>query len=481
MVHHACLIDLVKSEVPRTMANEISDVPWLESLNKIVGPENVKTIYLERAYYFRDHSTDFIDLAHGHVPDAVVLPTNEGEVSQIVAFAAKEKIAIIPRGSGTGFMGGSVAVGGGIIIDLTRMCKIIEIDEYNYRVTAESGANMQTVERELNKKGLTLGFDPGSMPVVSMGGSVSTDQIGGDGWYSNVGSMRHRVMCLRVVLSDGGVVSTGRMVDRSSSTVNLTQLFLGAEGGFGIVTQVTLRVFPLPETTDLRVVVFDSFRQAADATLKMMRVGVWPPIHHTVEVVRPEELSDKAVVNSFGMLVLGFAGPKEVVVAQRERALSICTSSGGVDAGKQAANDYWERHYEAYPANLAGNKVYGMEVVSLPLAKMLPIYDEFCSIIKKHGMQRYGAGFGLFPTTMWVGYIFDNTENGLKVKTAATEEMLKAATGAGGTISGVHGVGYIKRDYSSLEFDNDQLALIRRLKKALDPNGIMNPGKGPYA
>jgi glycolate oxidase len=481
MVHHACHIDLIKSEVPAIMASETSHVPWLGSLCKIVGPENVKVTYIERAYYFRDHSTDFIDLAHGHAPDAVVIPANEDEVSQIVAFAAKEGIALIPRGAGTGFMGGCVAIGGGIVVDLTRMDRIIEIDQQNYRVTVESGAIMQAVEHELNKKGLTLGFDPGSMPAVSVGGSVSTDQIGGDGWYSNMGSMRHRVMCLRVVLPHGGVVSTGRMMDRSSSTVNLTQLFLGEEGGFGIVTQVTLRVFPLPEMTDLRVVVFDTFRQAAGATMEMMRVGVWPSIHHTVEVVRPDESSDKDVVNSFGMLVLGFAGPKEVVAAQRERALSICASNGGVDAGKQAANDYWERHYEAYPANLPANKVYGMEVVSLPLAKMIPVHDEFCSTIRKHGMRRYGSGFGLFPTTMWVGYIFDNTEGGLKVKTAATEEMLKAATGAGGTISGVHGVGYIKKDYSSLEFDNDQLALMRSLKKAVDPNGIMNPEKGPYA
>ena len=463
------------------MANKVvSGLTWLDDLARIVGRQNIRTTYLDRAYYFQDHCSDFIDIEHGYAPDVVALPGSEEEVSKIVKLAAREKIPITPRGAGTGFVGGAVAIKGGILIDLTRMNKLVNIDASNYRVTAEAGANLLAIEDKLNKNGLTFGFDPGSGPVVSIGGAVSTDQIGGDGWYSTMGSMRQRVMSLRAVLPDGTIVSTGRKLDRPSSTVNLTHLFIGAEGVFGIVTQVTVRVFPMPEAMDMCIVVFDSFYQAVKVTMDMVRLGLWPSIHHTVDVVKVEQPATKSEVSSFGMLILGFSGPKEVVAAQRERALAICASSGGVDAGKQAVDDFWERHHEAFPVNLPGNQVYGMESVTLPLDKIVPVYDEWHSVADRYGMKWHGGGFNVSPTQLWVMYAFENSESGVKTKTAAMEEMLRVATQAGGTISAVHGIGIVKKKYYPLEFDESLLMLMRRLKKTVDPDNIMNPGKAVY-
>ena len=482
LVHHDCDVRYYQSQVPPSMASKIATgLTWLDDVVGIVGRQNVKTTYLDRAYYFQDHSSDFIDLEHGHAPDVVALPRTEEEVAKVVRLAARERVPITPRGAGTGFVGGAVALKGGILLDLTQMNRIINIDERNYRVTAEAGTNLLAIEDELNKKGLTLGFDPGSGPVVSIGGAVSTDQIGGDGWYAVMGSMRQRVMSLRVVLPDGTIVSTGRELDRPSSTVNLTHLFIGAEGVFGIVTQVTVRVFPMPEAKDTRIVVFDNFKQASKATMEMARLGFWASIHHTVDVVKVDQPTAKSEVASFGMLIVGFSGPKEVVAAQRERTLAICASNGGVDAGKQAVEDFWERHHEAFPVNLPRNQVYGMESVTLPLDKILPVYDEWHSISDKYGMKWHGGGFNVIPTQLWVMYAFENSESGLKAKTGATEEMLRVATGAGGTISAVHGIGFIKRNYYPLEFDDENLlTLMRKVKKTLDPDNIMNPGKVVY-
>ncbi len=447
-------------------------------MKAIVGPKNVRTTYSERAYYFQDHSTDFIDLDHGFPPDVVVIPTSEEQVSELVKLAAREKIPITPRGAGTGFVGGAVALQGGMMIDLTAMNKILEIDERNYHVTAETGANILAIEDELNKRGLTLGFDPGSGPVVSIGGSISTDQIGGDGWYSNLGSMRQRVLRLRVVLADGTIVSTGRPLDRPTSALNLTHLFVAAEGVLGVVTQATLKTFPMPEATETRILVFDDFKQASKASMELGRLGLRLGIHHCVDVVKVAPKTSGSEVTSFGMLVLGFAGVKEVVAAQRDRALSVCESNGGVDAGKQAVTDFWKSHHEAFPANLPDNQVYGMESVTLPLDQIISVYYEWRSIALKHGMKWHGGGFNLIPTQLWVMYAFDNSETGLKVKNAATAEMLKFAAEEGATVSAVHGIGFLKREFYPYEFDDKNLlVLMRRIKKSLDPDNIMNPGK----
>jgi len=378
-------------------------------------------------------------------------------VSKLVKLAAREKIPITPRGAGTGFVGGAVALKGGIMIDLTAMNKIVNIDDRNYHVTAGAGTNILAIEEELNKRGLTLGFDPGSGPVVSIGGSISTDQISGDGWYSNLGSMRQRVLCLRVVLADGTVVSTGRPLDRPTSTFNLTHLFIAAEGALGIVTQATVKTFPIPEATETRILVFDDFRQAAKASMELGRLGLRLGIHHCVDVVKVAPKTSGSEVTSFGILILGFAGAKEVVVAQRERALSVCESNGGVDAGKQAVTDFWKSHHEAFRANLPNNQVYGMESVTLPLDQILSVYYEWRSIALKHGMIWHGGGFNLIPTQLWVMYAFDNNEAGLGVKNKATAEMLKFAAEAGATVSAVHGLGFLKRDYYSYEFDDQNL------------------------
>jgi FAD/FMN-containing dehydrogenase len=468
-----------QSQVPSGKAAEVdARLSWLDEVKSIVGAQNVKTTYSERAYYFQDHSSDFIDLEHGFPPDVVVLPTSEEQVSKLVKLAAREKIPITPRGAGTGFVGGAVALKGGVMVDLTAMNKIVNVDDRNYHVTAEAGTNILAIENELNKKGLTLGFDPGSGPVVSLGGSISTDQIGGDGWYSNLGSMRQRVLCLRVVLADGTIVSTGRPLDRPTSTLNLTHLFIAAEGALGVVTQATVKTFPMPEATETRILVFDDFKQASKASMELERLGLRLGIHHCIDVVKVAPKTSGSEVTSFGMLILGFAGVKEVVVAQRERALSVCESNGGVDAGKQAVTDFWESHHEAFPANLPDDQVYGMESVTLPLDQILSVYYEWRSIALKHGMKWLGGGFNLIPTQLWVMYAFDNNEAGLSVKNKATAEMLKFAAEAGATVSAVHGIGFLKREYYPYEFDDKNLlALMRRIKKSLDPDNIMNPGK----
>lgn len=479
LVHHDCDVAYYRGLVPEdAMDRKGPGLNWLNELKRIVGEANVKVSLSDLAYYFQDHSTDFIDLEHGGSPDAVATPHSEEEVAAIVKLAAQLHIRITPRGGGTGFVGGAVAVNGGIAVDLSEMNRISNIDEENRSTTAEPGATILSIERELNKKRLTLGFDPGSGPVATIGGSVSTDQIGGDGWFSYFGSMRQRVLSLRVVLPDGSVISTGQPLDRPTSTFNLTHLFVAAEGTLGIITQVTVKTLPIPETREVHVVMFDDFKAAYKAMMEMDRIGLWAGIQHCVNVAAQESNELGREDNSLGMLVLGFAGPKEVATAQKQRALSICTSLGGVDAGKEAADDFWNHHHQAFPTNMPKNRVYGMESVTLPREKILPLYYEWRSIALKHGLGWQGGGFNLIPTQLWVMYAFENTEAGLKKKTAAMEEMLKVATAAGATISAVHGIGFLKKKYYPLEFkDRGLVSLMKAVKATIDPQNIMNPGK----
>jgi len=479
LVHYECHLKDLQSET--AVKTDFKPPGWLDELKMIVGAENIITPTSNRAYYYyRDHSTDFIDLFHGYRPDAISLPQNEQQVSRIVELAVSNMVPITPRGAGTGFMGGAVAVRGGIIVDLSSMSRIMEVDGKNFRLTVEVGANIEQIEKALQKNGFTLGFDPGSAPVATIGGAVSTDQIGLDGWYSNYGSMGRRVLSLRVVLPDGSIVTTGPGLDRAPCTMNLTPLFIGAEGTLGLITSVTVKIFPIPETTELRIIRFDSFQLAAKATFDLIRAGLNPAILHTAEDVRYEELTKGRELGSTGTIVLGFAGPKDIVHAQLTRALTICESHGGKDEGAATAKAYWSKRHQAFPVNLPNNKIYGLENIALPINSILEVYTRFCDITRHHGLRRYYAGFGTNPTTFSFGYIFDNTEAGLNKKTAAMEEMLAASTQAGGTISAVHGIGIIKRKYFSLEYDGPRLQLMRKVKKALDPNGIMNPGKSVY-
>ncbi|HKM77296.1 MAG TPA: FAD-binding oxidoreductase [Candidatus Bathyarchaeia archaeon] len=480
LVHYECHLKGLENEVSAS-EGDFKPPVWLDELKTIVGAENVITPTCNRAYYYyRDHSTDFIDLSHGYRPDAIALPLTEQQVSRIVELAVKNMIPIIPRGAGTGFMGGAVAVRGGIIVDLSSMNRITEIDGKNLRLTVEVGARIEQIERALQKQGFTLGFDPGSAPVATIGGAVSTDQIGLDGWYSNYGSMGRRVLSLRVVLPDGSIVTTGPGLDRALSTMNVTSLFVGAEGTLGLITSVTVKMFPNPAITELRIIRFDSFLSATEATLDLIRADLNPAIHHTAEDVRYEELTEGRELGSTGRIVLGFAGPRDVVDAQITHAIAICESHAGKDEGPAAAKAYLSKRHQAFPVNMRNNKIYGLENIALPINSILEVYTRFCDISKKHGLRRYYAGFGTNPTTFSFGYIFDNTEAGLKKKTAAMEEMLAASRQAGGSISAVHGIGIIKRKYFSLEYDEPLLQLMRKVKKALDPNGIMNPGKSVY-
>ena len=478
LVHHSCDVKYYRGLVTAATPDRANaGLRWLDELAGVVGNENVKVNLSDRAYYFQDHSTDFIDLEHGYAPDAVVLPHSEDEVAALVKLAARLNIPITPRGAGTGFVGGAVSVKGGIILDLSEMNHIINVDEQNRNVTAEAGASILSIERELNKHGLTLGFDPGSGPVATIGGSVSTDQIGGDGWFSFFGSMRHRVLSLRVVMPDSSVINTGRPLDRPTSSLNLTHLFIAAEGTLGVVTQATIKALPIPEVREIHIIMFDDFKRAWKAMMEMDSIGLWLGIHHCVDVAQ-QEPGESASDNSLGMLVLGFSGPKEIAGAQKERALAICVSNGGVDAGEQAANDFWDQHHQAFPTNMPNNQIYGMESVTLPREKILPVYYEWRALALKHGLSWQGGGFNLIPTQLWVMYGFQNSKAGLERKTAAMEKMLEFATQAGATISAVHGIGFLKKKYYPLEFnDQNLISLMKHLKESIDPNNIMNPGK----
>jgi len=479
LVHHDCDVKYYRGLVSVDNADKANArLKWIDEFAKIVGVDNVKASLADRAYYFQDHSTDFIDVHHGREPDAVVVPHSEDEVAAAVRLAARLKIPITPRGAGTGFVGGAVSVKGGIILDLSEMNHIVNVDEENRNVTAEPGASILGIERELNKHGLTLGFDPGSGPVATIGGSVSTDQIGGDGWFSYFGSMRQRVRSLRIVIPNGSIVSTGRPLDRPTSAYNLNHLFIAAEGTLGVITQVTVKVLPIPEFREIHIVMFDGFKNAWRAIMEMDRIGLWLGIQHCVDVAKHEPGESISDGDSLGMLVLGFAGRKEVATAQRERALAICLANGGADAGQEAASDFWEQHHQAFPTNLPNNQVYGMESVTLPREKILPVYFEWRSTALKFGLTWQGGGFNLIPTQLWAMYSFENNEAGLRKKTAAMEEMLKFAAAAGATISAVHGVGFLKKKYAPLEFtDQNLISLMKTLKTSVDPNNIMNPGK----
>jgi len=204
-----------------------------------------------------------------------VKPESTEQVAAIVRFAAEHEIPLIPYGGATGLMGGAIPVKGGIVIDLKRMDKILRISPEDRTAEVQSGVVLQTLEEELNKHRLLLGHDPWTVPIATIGGTISTNGLGYRG--SKYGSMGDQVLGLEVVLSHGKVLKT-RAIPKSSTGISLNHLFIGAEGNLGIITAATLRVFAMPEKREMAAIGFPSFEAGFEAIVKMFHIGLKPAL-----------------------------------------------------------------------------------------------------------------------------------------------------------------------------------------------------------
>jgi glycolate oxidase len=449
----------------------------MQKLIEIVGEGNFTDKLEELVPYSYDASMNV------HRPTAAVWPESTGQVSQIVKFANEQKIPVIPRGAGTSLSGGAVPIRGGIIIDLSRMNKILEISIENRYAKVQAGVVCDDLNRALAKHGFTFPPDPASSSVATIGGNVNTNAGGIKG--AKYGTTRDYVMGLQVVLPSGEVMHTGAYTMKCVSGYDLAKLFVGSEGTLGVVTEVTLKINPLPRHAMTALATFARLEDAGKAISQTMTSGVLPSVMEILDKVTLKAIKENTDIDlpEAEVMILtetdGFTW--EEVEAQMETVLGVMKQNNPT-LTKTAKDEkerlgLWKARKSAYATLARTSTSFVLDDVTVPISKIPDLLVGIQEISRKHGLivATYGhAGDGnLHPQILYDEYNPEQAETVDKVE----EEIFHLAISLNGTLTGEHGIGLSKADYMTLEHDPVEMALMRQIKKTLDPNNIMNPGK----
>jgi len=464
-----------------------------EIIAAIVGSNNVSDQDFARFSYAKDWSA--IPIAEGCVPSIVVMPTTKEEVVEIFRLANKEKIPITTWGGGTGLTGGALASKGGILIDTRRMNKVIKIDTDSMTVTTQPGITVTELGKILGERGFMLGHSPVSNRSCTVGGNISTDGIGF--WGMRFGEAGRQVVALEVVLPTGEIIRTGRNVLKSSTGYKLHWLFVGAEGTLGIITEATLKIYPLPETLSKNLVILRNIETAIHVAKKMVQAGLVPHYMEIQDRDRARTYVSKAMEMGlvleqdskeiFAILGFGFGGTKEVVDNQTSVALKICLEQGGKDLGAELAEEWFQARYQPptpyslIKTTLDKGKRFLTIDCSVPIENFEKLYDHFQALVEKHGLVNSGCclylgGLPLVLIPSFAVYVDTQNDSEWERFERFCNDFIRTTLELGGTITSHTGVGLRHREFVEDELGT-ALRLMKSIKRLLDPNSIMNPGK----
>jgi len=417
-------------------------------------------------------------------PDAVVLPRTTEQVAAVLRLANRDGIPLIPRGAGTSLAGGTIPLTGGIVLSLTRMNDIKEIDVGNTCAVVEPGVVTATFQAAVEKVGLFYPPDPASLNQSTLGGNVACNA--GGPRCLKYGVTRDYVLGLTVALADGRVLRLGGKTIKNVSGYQLIQLFTASEGTLGVITQITLRLVPLPRHRSTAVAIFPKLDDAGDAVTAVLGSGVLPVTL---------ELMDKLAINCVedylhmglprdaeALLLIEQGGNSQMAVQQEiETVAAACKETGASDVRVATSPEEREALWRARRAvsaaigRRAPNKI-GEDVV-VPRSQVPEMVRRVRRIGEEHGFETpiFGhAGDGnLHPN-----FLFDRRKPGeMERLERAAAAVFRAALDLGGTLSGEHGIGTLKREFMEDALGADTLGVMRAIKQALDPKGILNPGK----
>ncbi|MBW6517295.1 MAG: FAD-binding protein [ANME-2 cluster archaeon] len=419
-------------------------------------------------------------------PDYVVMPSTTAEVSEIVKLAQKHRIPVIARGAGTGLAGGAVPLCGGIVLDMGRMNRILEIDIPNLQVLIEPGLIHADLNRALETHGFFFPPDPGSSEMCTLGGLIANR---GSGMRSvKYGTVTDYVLDLEVVMPDGAVILTGGKVMKSASGYDLTALMVGSEGTLGIITRARLKIHPLPEARAAVLAHFNDLEAAGRTVPAIMEKGIMPSAcelmdRTTILAVNTYD-TNLCIPECEALLLIEVDGAPCSVESGAARVAGCCRELGAFDVtiaySEPEMKELWaaRRLAGAAVTRLSPGKtrVYIGEDVAVPLSAIPEMLREIRSISDRHGLtiMTYGhAGDGNLHTGMAIDTLDKEQWEVLK-KTA--DDIHRAALRLNGTVSGEHGIGGARGIYMNQEHGG-AMDVMDSIKKALDPHNIMNPLK----
>lgn len=451
----------------------------LAELKSILGEKNVTVDPDKLHTYSHDEVTE---TRYHHMPEAVVFPENAEQVAAVIKLANRELIPVTPRGAGTGLACGAVPNFGGIVLSMEKMNKILEVNTDNMYLVAEAGARTEDVQQIAKKHGLLYAGDPCSGDSCFIGGNVATNAGGNKA--VKYGTTRHQVYSVEVVTPKGEITTLGARLNKSSTGYSLEQLIIGSEGTLGVITKVTLKLVPLPQFSADFLAVFADSATAIAFIGTMTKAGITPTTVEFMDTVAIKctsaFINEKLPHDDGNYLIIQMEADNEEKLEDIAVSLDeLCSANGATtllmltDSAK-----IWRARKSFAEAVRHETLIHSNEDIVVPIDKLPEAMQRMAGVCEKYGAAARTvshAGDGNIHLSILQGAIPD--EKWVDTLHTIQHEIFDFIYPIGGKLSGEHGIGYKKKDLMQAYTDPVELDMMRSIKRALDPNWILNPGK----
>ena len=455
------------------------DAAVFAELKQIVGDKNV---WLDREK-MEDYSHDAVTgEKYVNFPEAVVFPETTEQVAEIVKLANRRLIPIIPRGAGTGYACAAVAFGGGIILSTERMTRFVEFDEANMTLIVEPGVRTIDVQKFATEKGYLYPGEPSSSDSSCIGGNVATNAGGMKA--IKYGTTRQQVLGLEVVTPEGEVTTLGGKLKKDSTGYCLTQLMVGSEGTLGIITKVYIKLAPKPAHVIDLLAVFANPEDAINIVAKIMQSPVSPVCVEFMDNkgIRCSEefLNEKLPHSDKGhYIIVSLAGDNEEVLEDQCVMIDeLCTANGALEVLVADPVKIWKSRKTFGEANRARSLIFSAEDTVVPMSRIPDVVQKLSELGSKYGVTvhiaAHAADGNIHADILKEDMPLEQWNERLPL---LQDDLYAFIYSVGGKLSGEHGIGYKRLDLMKKYCDPVELKMMKAIKKALDPNEIMNPGK----
>ena len=472
---HAPLLQCVTQHLLPEIAQRETPAAFIDAL-KARFVERCSTALVVREQHGRDESS-----FASPPPSAVVFAESTNDVADAVKLAAQHKVPVIAFGVGTSLEGHLLAVQGGISVDVSRMNNVLHINAEDLTVTVQAGVTRKQLNEAVKSTGLFFPIDPGA--DATLGGMSATRASGTNA--VRYGTMRENVLALEVVTASGEIIRTGTRAKKSSAGYDLTRLMVGSEGTLGVITEVTVKLYPLPEAISAAVCSFPSIEAAVRTTIEVIQMGI--PIARVELIdgntIRMVNTHSKTTLRESPMLLMEFHGSPNSVKEQAELVQEIASNHGS-DAFEWASTPeertrLWAARHNAYFAAIQSRP--GCRAIStdtcVPISKLADCLLDSIAEVDATSIPYFLVGH-VGDGNFHFGYLIDpNIPEERRIAEELNHKLVTRALALEGTCTGEHGIGLHKMDFLVTEAGNGAVNMMRTIKRALDPQNIMNPGK----
>ena len=419
-----------------------------------------------------------------HPPDLVLIPADNREIAAIARLCNEQRVPLVVRGAGTGYTGGAVPTRGGVILSTERLNRILDIDEANLLAVVEPGVVTGHLQRAVEAVGLFYPPDPASLESSSIGGNVAECAGGPRGF--KYGNTRRYVLALEAVLPTGEIIETGSKAVKNVVGYDLTQLLVGSEGTLAILTKITLRLIPKPPARSTLMALFTDVQAAVEAVTGLIRRRVVPA---TLELIDAEALRavsaylgrDIAPGGTGAMLIVEVDGTRAAVAEEIDEVAESCREAGATRVIPAADDEERDRLWTARRLISIALRATGLLKINhdvvVPRGRVPELFALLDDIRESYRLRVVAFGHA-GDGNIHVNFMVDRSDSEERTRATQAERVLfERVVALEGSISGEHGIGFAKASYIGIELSPEEIALMKRMKAAFDPAGILNPGK----